>query len=195
MSPPPQQQQQQQQKAATPSQQQNLDGKPRWIHCTPLLGSDSKVGVWMVVMVESESITGHINVSQPPRSQNNNNPRPPPTSKPTPPNLGVVSPKYNSNSNSSPTATAATGPNRLYAEYLRREGRENGAPLREVHPAERQYPRGDDEQAQMQPQVQQGPWVPPRGVGGVSSQQQQQQQQSMRGRPQSRGGGEAFAGF
>jgi len=27
-----------------------LEGKPRWIHCTPLLGSDAKVGVWMVGM-------------------------------------------------------------------------------------------------------------------------------------------------
>ena len=23
-------------------------GKPRWIHCTPLLGADYRVGVWMV---------------------------------------------------------------------------------------------------------------------------------------------------
>lgn len=25
-----------------------LEGKARWIHCTPLLGSDEKVGVWMI---------------------------------------------------------------------------------------------------------------------------------------------------
>jgi hypothetical protein len=23
-------------------------GRPRWIHCTPLSGSDGKVGVWMI---------------------------------------------------------------------------------------------------------------------------------------------------
>nr|POE47551.1 phototropin-2 [Quercus suber] len=44
-------------------------GKARWIHCTPLLGSDEKVGVWMVVMVEGEQVTGALlnrglNVSQ-----------------------------------------------------------------------------------------------------------------------------------
>ena len=30
------------------------NGKIRWLHCTPLLGSDDRVGVWMVVMVEDE---------------------------------------------------------------------------------------------------------------------------------------------
>lgn len=39
----------------------NNQGKARWIHCTPLLGSDEKVGVWMVVMVEDEEITGQLN--------------------------------------------------------------------------------------------------------------------------------------
>ena len=29
-------------------------GKTRWLSCTPLLGSDDKPGVWMVVMVEDE---------------------------------------------------------------------------------------------------------------------------------------------
>ena len=29
-------------------------GKIRWLNCTPLLGSDDRVGVWMVVMVEDE---------------------------------------------------------------------------------------------------------------------------------------------
>ena len=29
-------------------------GKTRWLSCTPLLGSDDKPGVWMVVMVEEE---------------------------------------------------------------------------------------------------------------------------------------------
>lgn len=38
-----------------------LEGKPRWIHCTPLLGSDSKPGVIMVVMVDKEEITGSLN--------------------------------------------------------------------------------------------------------------------------------------
>ena len=37
------------------------EGKPRWIHCTPLFGSDDKVGVWMVILVENEKVTGLLN--------------------------------------------------------------------------------------------------------------------------------------
>ncbi|KAI1371501.1 hypothetical protein F4677DRAFT_308324 [Hypoxylon crocopeplum] len=31
------------------------NGKGRWIHCTPLLGANGAVGVWMVVLVEDEA--------------------------------------------------------------------------------------------------------------------------------------------
>lgn len=34
--------------------------RTRYISCTPLTGSDDNVGVWMVVMVENESITGAL---------------------------------------------------------------------------------------------------------------------------------------
>ncbi|KAH5315445.1 hypothetical protein HBI12_128910 [Parastagonospora nodorum] len=30
------------------------EGRPRWIHCTPLLGSSGSVGVWMVVLVDED---------------------------------------------------------------------------------------------------------------------------------------------
>jgi hypothetical protein len=30
------------------------EGRPRWIHCTPLLGQSGSVGVWMVVLVDDE---------------------------------------------------------------------------------------------------------------------------------------------
>lgn len=30
------------------------DGRNRWIHCTPLLGSNSRIGVWMVVLVDDD---------------------------------------------------------------------------------------------------------------------------------------------
>ncbi|MCJ1414373.1 hypothetical protein MMC32_000699 [Xylographa parallela] len=30
------------------------EGRNRWIHCTPLLGSNGRVGVWMVVLVDEE---------------------------------------------------------------------------------------------------------------------------------------------
>lgn len=70
-------------------------GKTRWIHCTPLFGSDEKVGVWMVVMVENEAVTGGLNrYSQ------------------------VVTPGVDSVQG----AQRYTGA-KLYADYLRREGR------------------------------------------------------------------------
>lgn len=70
-------------------------GKVRWIHCTPLLGSDEKVGVWMVVMVENELVTGGLNR----RSQ-------------------VVSPGVDSVQGAQRYTSA-----KLYADYLRREGK------------------------------------------------------------------------
>ncbi|MCJ1477495.1 hypothetical protein MMC13_006167 [Lambiella insularis] len=30
------------------------DGRNRWVHCTPLLGSNGRVGVWMVVLIDEE---------------------------------------------------------------------------------------------------------------------------------------------
>lgn len=36
------------------------EGRNRWIHCTPLVGSNGAIGVWMVVLVDDES-------SRPPR--------------------------------------------------------------------------------------------------------------------------------
>ncbi|KAK3994756.1 hypothetical protein QBC44DRAFT_235547 [Cladorrhinum sp. PSN332] len=33
---------------------QDREGRPRWIHCTPLMGSNGAVGVWMVVIVDEE---------------------------------------------------------------------------------------------------------------------------------------------
>lgn len=30
------------------------EGRPRWIHCTPLLGSSGSVGIWMIVIVDED---------------------------------------------------------------------------------------------------------------------------------------------
>lgn len=30
------------------------EGRNRWIHCTPLLGSNGQIGVWMIVLVDDE---------------------------------------------------------------------------------------------------------------------------------------------
>ena len=31
------------------------EGRNRWIHCTPMLGANSNIGVWMIVLVDDES--------------------------------------------------------------------------------------------------------------------------------------------
>ncbi|KAF2823354.1 hypothetical protein CC86DRAFT_298701 [Ophiobolus disseminans] len=36
------------------------EGRPRWIHCTPLLGSSGAVGVWMVVLVDEDKNGGPV---------------------------------------------------------------------------------------------------------------------------------------
>lgn len=33
----------------------NREGRSRWIHCTPLIGSNGAIGVWMIVVVDDES--------------------------------------------------------------------------------------------------------------------------------------------
>jgi hypothetical protein len=79
----------------------SIQSKPRWIHCTPLLGSDERVGVWMVVMVENEEVTGQLNRHQAATQGQLGSP------------VGAASPRF-------------TG-DKLYAEYLRREGRPDTA--------------------------------------------------------------------
>jgi hypothetical protein len=37
------------------------ESRPRWIHCTPLMGSDSQPGVIMIVMVDKEEMSGALN--------------------------------------------------------------------------------------------------------------------------------------
>lgn len=32
----------------------NEEGRPRWIHCTPLLGQSRSVGIWMIVIIDEE---------------------------------------------------------------------------------------------------------------------------------------------
>ncbi|KAK5134953.1 hypothetical protein LTR08_005904 [Meristemomyces frigidus] len=82
-------------------QSSSMEGKPRWIHCTPLLGSDERVGVWMVVMVENEEVTGQLN-----RHQQQFGSEAGGLGSPL---MGAASPRFTQS--------------KLYAEYLRREGR------------------------------------------------------------------------
>ena len=30
------------------------EGRGRWIHCTPLIGANGQIGVWMVIVVDDE---------------------------------------------------------------------------------------------------------------------------------------------
>lgn len=42
------------------------EGRARWIHCTPLLGQNGTVGVWMVVLVEDDTTAPVRRFRQPP---------------------------------------------------------------------------------------------------------------------------------
>jgi len=85
----------------------HLEGKPRWIHCTPLIGSDERVGVWMIVMIENEEITGSLNAHAGPASM--------------PSRVSMASPSLRSRTGAPPTSDRY-GTAKLYAQYLR-EGR------------------------------------------------------------------------
>ena len=37
------------------------EGRPRWIHCTPLVGHSGAVGVWMIVLIDDDASTGPTN--------------------------------------------------------------------------------------------------------------------------------------
>jgi PAS domain len=107
---------------------ESLQGKPRWIHCTPLLGSDEKVGVWMIgesticsykvdevilkrftVMIESETITGSLNTAIAARNISS----PPPVDE-----LPIMGMPSRQSSQRLKTQTSAPS-TRLYAQYLR----------------------------------------------------------------------------
>jgi hypothetical protein len=36
----------------------NDEGRSRWIHCTPLLGGNGQIGVWMVVIIDDQQEDG-----------------------------------------------------------------------------------------------------------------------------------------
>ena len=49
------------------------EGRPRWIHCTPLFGHNGSVGVWMIVLIDEEGTslsTGRRFRTAPPVSSN-----------------------------------------------------------------------------------------------------------------------------
>ena len=36
------------------------EGRPKWIHCTPLLGINGQTGVWMVIIVDDDKRKGWV---------------------------------------------------------------------------------------------------------------------------------------
>jgi len=90
----------------------NSPAKSRYIHCTPLIGSDEQVGVWMVVMVENEQITGQLNRNHartPTILSSTSSTREAMSSLKV--DMGLSRPNFSS---------------RLYADYLREEARPDG---------------------------------------------------------------------
>lgn len=46
------------------------EGRNRWIHCTPLLGSNRQIGVWMIVLVDDEKDLARRHKQAPPVNPN-----------------------------------------------------------------------------------------------------------------------------
>jgi len=89
----------------TPDNSAHIVSKPRWLHCTPLVGSDYKIGVWMIVIVEQEEITGSLHVHQSSMRQ------------PIPSNSKVQA--QSADHKRGVPLSDKTGPAKLYAQYLR----------------------------------------------------------------------------
>jgi hypothetical protein len=94
---------------------ETVEGKSRWIHCTPLTGSDAKPGVIMIVMVDKEEITGQLN---------------PPTTAMARMAMRSASRSDATGRDPWPLRAAGVGATsakftsaKLYADYLHREGR------------------------------------------------------------------------
>ncbi|KAG8533271.1 uncharacterized protein KY384_002054 [Bacidia gigantensis] len=82
------------------------DARTRYISCTPLLGSDDKVGVWMVVMVENEpALSG--NLRRPPRTPDR------------PIENGLPNGIPNGNGGKDSRRKGAGGGEDMYADYMR----------------------------------------------------------------------------
>ncbi|KAF2722856.1 hypothetical protein K431DRAFT_266029 [Polychaeton citri CBS 116435] len=113
------------------------DGKTRWVHCTPLLGSDERVGVWMIVLVENEEVTGRLNRGPPSINQfyasstyNNNNINDvasvsSPARLGSPLQVGAMSPPSSVRASGGGKDAGRMTGRQLYADYLKREGRDD----------------------------------------------------------------------
>lgn len=49
---------------ARPDEDGEGEGRPRWIHCTPLIGHTGAVGVWMIVLIDEEGSRESISANR-----------------------------------------------------------------------------------------------------------------------------------
>lgn len=96
--------------------------RTRYISCTPLLGSDDQVGVWMVVMVENEQVTGGLASRDLALRRYGEVPPTPSEYEREDHSSGRMGgDKVNGSVNGNHFVKEETG--RLYAEFLRRQGK------------------------------------------------------------------------
>ncbi|KAH6615201.1 PAS domain-containing protein [Boeremia exigua] len=118
-----------------------IEGKARWIHCTPLTGSDAKVGVIMIIMVDKEdaahnlSNMGSLSAPSPARPRDSAAPHARAKSYNSFRGFEYTPERYQHRSSPTSTATSTTpsvrgdnvrkaslrsmGGSRLYADYMR----------------------------------------------------------------------------
>lgn len=119
-------------------------GRIRWLHCTPLRGADGAIGIWMVVMVENEAVTGRL--TRRPQRMPSNASREVNEADGLMTELSIEGGKGSESligRNSRPSTSGGLGPNKaryydiglglarpglsLYADYLRRDSRSGSA--------------------------------------------------------------------
>lgn len=69
------------------------EGRNRWVHCTPLVGANGNIGVWMVVLVDDEASRPSRRFrAAPPVSMDINGKMYEPSKTPTPYNMRPITP-------------------------------------------------------------------------------------------------------
>ena len=147
--------------------------RTRYISCTPLLGSDDQVGVWMVVMVENELVTGSLASRQAALNRYNNEIPPTPSEYQRESHIGSDTEDGGSGTKvlfESPKATFERSPSgqvreerkgkvgseggRLYADFMKNAAggkmsvdnnmaEENGAAIGQFHDGADRYLNGE----------------------------------------------------
>ena len=118
-----------------PTHHHNVNGmngdagsRARYVSCTPLFGSDDQVGVWMIVMVENEQVTGSLASRDLALKRYGE--------------IQPMSSEYEREDYSSPTSAPKVnghaGQGHLYADFLREQGKPTNGKERSDDGAERE---------------------------------------------------------